>query len=72
MLIDIKLDPFELTTGAPGHFQWQAEKSWILPLLMPYARDFAASMKAFPPRQKGTGIGAAAAASYMTDTGTSD
>ena len=47
------------------------EKSWIVPLLMPSVREFLVSMKEFPPRQKGTGIGAAAASS-MAEQGPSD
>ena len=44
----------------------------MLPLLVPSISDFAQSMKDFPPRQKGTGIGAAAAQSQMSDEGASD
>jgi arylsulfatase A-like enzyme len=71
LLIDIKLDPFERTPDSPGHFAWMTEKSWILPLLMPSVREFMQSLKDFPPRQKGTGIGAAAAAS-MSEQGPAD
>jgi arylsulfatase len=59
LLFDIKLDPFELTANAPGHFAWMKEKSWIVPTIAPPLVEFAKSMKEFPPRQKGTGIGAA-------------
>ena len=71
LLIDIKLDPFERTPDSPGHFAWMTEKSWIVPLLLPSVREFLVSMKEFPPRQKGTGIGAAAASS-MAEQGPSD
>jgi len=67
LLLDIKLDPFELTTTAPGHFAWMKEKSWIVPLIAPPLMAFAKSMKEFPPRQKGTGIGAAAVTSQSQE-----
>lgn len=60
LVIDIKLDPFERSPDTPGHFLWMKEKTWILPLIAPSLQEFAESMKQFPPRQKGTGIGASA------------
>ncbi len=60
MIIDIKLDPFERTPETQGHFLWQKEKTWILPQIAPPLMGYAKSMQAFPPRQSGTGIGAAA------------
>lgn len=59
MIIDIKLDPFERTPEAPGHFAWMKEKSWILPVVAPPLTQFMKSLQEFPPRQKGTGVGAA-------------
>ena len=43
------------------------EKSWIVPLIAPPLMAFAKSMKEFPPRQKGTGIGAAAVTSQSQE-----
>ena len=71
LLFDIKLDPFELTSNAPGHFAWMKEKSWIVPIIAPPLLAFAKSMKEFPPRQKGTGIGAAALTSQAEEKATS-
>jgi len=59
MLIDIKLDPFERTPESKGFFLWMKEKTWIAPLVKGPIEAFAESMKAFPPRQKGSGVGAA-------------
>ncbi len=67
VVIDIKLDPFERTPDAPGHFAWMKEKSWILPILMPHLAPFVKSMQEFPPRQKGTGIGAEALTGAMAN-----
>lgn len=58
MLIDIKLDPFERTPESKGHFLWMKEKTWIGPLIEGPVGAFKASMKAFPPRQRGSGVGA--------------
>jgi arylsulfatase len=60
MLIDIKLDPFERTPESKGFFLWMKEKTWIAPLVQGPVNAFTESLKAFPPRQKGTGVGAAA------------
>lgn len=57
LVVNIKLDPFERSVDAPGHLLWMKEKSYILPQLVPYIGAFQKSMKAFPPRQKGDGIG---------------
>ncbi len=59
LLIDIKLDPFERTPEAPGHFAWMTEKTWIAPIVGKPLMQHKESLKEFPPRQKGTGIGAA-------------
>lgn len=59
MLIDIKLDPFERTPESKGFFLWMKEKSWLAPLLQGPIAAFNESLQAFPPRQKGTGVGAA-------------
>jgi arylsulfatase A-like enzyme len=59
LLVDIKLDPFERTPGSKGHFLWMKEKTWIGPLIEGPVGAFKASMKAFPPRQRGSGVGAA-------------
>ena len=59
LLIDIKLDPFERTPEAPGHFAWMTEKTWIAPIVGKPLMQHIESLKEFPPRQKGTGIGAA-------------
>ena len=58
LLIDIKLDPFERTPEAPGHFAWMKEKTWVVPELSGYFLNHLKSLKEFPPRQTGTGIGA--------------
>ena len=58
LLIDIKLDPFERTPEAPGHFAWMKEKTWVVPELSGYLLAHLKSLKEFPPRQAGTGIGA--------------
>ncbi len=58
MIIDIKLDPFERTPETGGHLLWMKEKSYILPVVMPLLGKFQKSMQEFPPRQKGSGIGA--------------
>ena len=60
LIIDIKLDPFERSPESKGHFLWMKEKTYILPLLVPHLKAYAASMKEFPPRQKGAGIGVSA------------
>ena len=60
MIIDIKLDPYERSPETAGHFLWMKEKSWILPQIASPIKAFAKSMQDFPPRQKGSGIGAAA------------
>lgn len=57
LLIDIKLDPFERTPEAPGHFAWMKEKTWIAPQVGGPLMAHLESLKAFPPRQHGTGIG---------------
>ena len=58
MIIDIKLDPFERTPETGGHLLWMKEKSYILPVVQPHLARFQKSMQEFPPRQKGSGIGA--------------
>lgn len=60
LLLNIKLDPFERSPESKGHFLWMKEKSWVLPIFVPYLRKHGKSMKEFPPRQKGTGIGVGA------------
>ena len=60
LLVNIKLDPFERSPESEGHFLWMKEKSWVVPIFAPYLRAFQKSLVDFPPRQKGTGIGAAA------------
>jgi len=57
-LINIKLDPFERTPETGGYLLWMKEKSYILPVIKPQLVKFKKSMQAFPPRQKGAGIGA--------------
>ena len=56
-IVNIKLDPFERSMDTPGHFLWMKEKSYILPQIVPYLSEFKKSLVAFPPRQKGDGIG---------------
>ncbi|MEO2047858.1 MAG: arylsulfatase [Pirellulales bacterium] len=72
LLIDIKLDPFERTPETPGHFFWMKEKTWILPIIAPPLKRFAVSMQEFPPRQKGTGVGAATILGAIKDKGACD
>ncbi len=57
LLVDIKLDPFERTPDTPGHFFWIKDKTWIAPEVAGPMEAHLASLKAFPPRQHGTGIG---------------
>jgi len=59
LLIDIKLDPFERTPDSPGHFGWMTEKTWIVPKFAKPFEEHLQSLKEFPPRQRGTGVGAA-------------
>ena len=59
MLVNIKLDPFERTPETGGHLLWMKEKTYLLPLFGGQLQRFAKSMEEFPPRQKGSGIGAA-------------
>ncbi|WP_334360696.1 MULTISPECIES: arylsulfatase [unclassified Bradyrhizobium] len=72
LVIDIKLDPFERTPEAPGHFGWMKEKSWILPILAPHVNRYVTSLRDFPPRQKGTGVGAAALSGHVNEQGPVD
>lgn len=57
LLVNIKLDPFERSVDTPGHFLWMKEKTYIAPMIIPYITEFKKSMKEFPPRQKGSGVG---------------
>ncbi len=59
MLINLKLDPFERTPETGGHLLWMKEKSYLLPIIAPPMMRFNQSLRDFPPRQKGAGIGAA-------------
>lgn len=58
MIVDIKLDPFERTPETGGHLLWMKEKSYILAMVMPQLAKFQKSLQEFPPRQRGSGIGA--------------
>lgn len=58
LLIDIKLDPFERTPDTHGHFTWMKEKTWVAPQLAGPIQQHLKSLKDFPPRQHGTGVGA--------------
>jgi arylsulfatase A-like enzyme len=57
LLIDIKLDPYERTPEAPGHFAWMKEKTWVAPQVAGYYLSHVKSLQHFPPRQTGSGIG---------------
>lgn len=57
MIVNIKLDPFERSVDTNGHLLWMKEKTYIIPQLIPYIKDFKKSMMEFTPRQKGAGIG---------------
>jgi arylsulfatase len=59
MLINLKLDPFEMTPQAGGHLQWAKEKQYVVQLMLPYVEAYFKSLREFRPRQQGTGIGAA-------------
>jgi arylsulfatase A-like enzyme len=59
LLVNIKLDPFERTPETGEHLLWMKEKSYLLPLFGGQIQRFAKSLQDFPPRQKGSGIGAA-------------
>jgi hypothetical protein len=59
LLIDIKLDPFERTPETGGHLLWMKEKTWLTPVVGPLVLRYMKSLQDFPPRQKGTGVGAA-------------
>jgi len=58
LLIDIKLDPFERSPDTHGHFTWMKEKTWIAPGLATPVLQHLKSLKDFPPRQHGSGVGA--------------
>ncbi|MCT4589961.1 MAG: arylsulfatase [Carboxylicivirga sp.] len=57
MIVDIKLDPYERSIDAPGHFLWMKEKTWVLPQIAAPIIEFGKSMEEFPPRQAGAGLG---------------
>jgi arylsulfatase len=57
LLIDIKLDPFERTPDTRGHFTWMKEKTWVTPAVAGPVLQHLGSLKEFPPRQNGSGIG---------------
>ena len=59
LLIDIKVDPFERSPDTGGHLLWEKEKSWLVPIIAPYIQAYNKSLKDYPPRQAGSGIGAA-------------
>ena len=59
LLLNIRLDPFERTPETGGHLLWMKEKSFLLPLVGGQMQRFGKSLQDFPPRQKGSGIGAA-------------
>ncbi len=59
MMVDIELDPFERTPETGGHLVWMKEKSFLMPLFGAQLQRLGKSLEAFPPRQKGSGIGAA-------------
>ncbi len=59
LLVDIKLDPFERTPDTGSHLQWMKEKSYLVPIIGPQVQLFNKSLQEFPPRQAGSGIGAA-------------
>ncbi|MCU0919283.1 MAG: arylsulfatase [Burkholderiaceae bacterium] len=67
MLVNIKLDPFELTPETGGHLLWMKERSYLLPLFGGQMQRYAKSLQDFPPRQKGAGIGAATLLSPKKD-----
>jgi arylsulfatase len=58
LLINIKLDPFERSPGTSGHFDWMTSRTWVGPLFSSYIDTLQKSMNTFPPRQKGSGVGA--------------
>ena len=59
LVFDIKLDPYERSDSAGGHLVWMKSKAWLLPIVGPQLISFQKSLKDYPPRQKGQGIGAA-------------
>jgi len=59
LMINIKLDPFERTPGTSGHFDWATSRTWVSSFFAPYIGSLQKSLKEFPPRQKGSGVGAA-------------
>lgn len=59
MLLNIRLDPFERTPETGGHLLWMKEQTFLQPLFGGQLNRFAKSLEDFPPRQKGSGIGAA-------------
>jgi len=69
LLVDIKLDPYERTIDTPGHFNWQRERTWVLPLFGPPIKKFAESLKAYPPAQSGAGIGIAPIMKQLNSAG---
>ncbi len=72
LLVDIKLDPYERTIDTPGHFNWQRERTWVLPLFGPPIKKFADSLKDYPPAQSGAGIGIAPIMKQLNAAGGND
>jgi arylsulfatase A-like enzyme len=72
LVIDIKADPFERTPETGGHFLWEKEMTWILPVVAPPLQAFMKSMQDFPPSQKGSGVGASAILGSLSEKGPDD
>lgn len=60
MMVNIKVDPFERSPEVGGYGTWMRERgAYLLPLVGSTLKKFAKSLEDFPPRQTGSGMGAA-------------
>ncbi|CAM4205639.1 sulfatase-like hydrolase/transferase [Vibrio agarivorans] len=57
VLVNIKADPYERTPETPGWYHWMKQKSWVLPYFYQAINKYQKSLEAYPPAQKGTGVG---------------
>ncbi|MGF1718973.1 sulfatase-like hydrolase/transferase [Vibrio kyushuensis] len=57
VLVNIKADPYERSPDTSGWYHWMKQKSWVLPYFYKSINQYQRSLKAYPPAQKGTGVG---------------
>ena len=53
LIINLKLDPFERFIYSRGYGEWQEDRAFALGGAALLVRNFAASLRTFPPRQRG-------------------